>query len=200
MGHSFRNSSNMNETRLTKTRAEAWELVTKWTESDSLRKHMLAVEAAMRGAARRLGEDENLWGMTGLLHDFDYERFPTVPDHPLRGSERLKSEGYPEIMVRAILGHADETGVPRDTPLARYLFAVDELSGFITAVTYVRPSRRIAEVDVSSVKKKLKDKGFARAVSRDDITKGASEIGVDLDAHIAAVLADLKKSADVLGL
>jgi putative nucleotidyltransferase with HDIG domain len=190
----------MDETRLTKSRADAWNLVTEWTESDSLRKHMLAVEAAMRGAARRQGEDEDLWGITGLLHDFDYERYPDVPDHPLMGSEILKGEGYPEVIVRAILAHADETGVPRDTPLARYLFAVDELSGFITAVTYVRPSRKIAEVDVSSVKKKLKDKGFARAVSRDDITKGASEIGLDLDAHIANVLADLKESADALGL
>jgi putative nucleotidyltransferase with HDIG domain len=187
-------------TKMTKTRADAWKLVMEWTESDSLRKHMLAVEAAMRGAARRLGEDEELWGVTGLLHDFDYERNPTVPEHPLKGSEVLQAEGYGNAVVRAILAHAEETGIPRDTPLAKYLFAVDELSGFITAVTYVRPSRRIAEVDVSSVKKKLKDKGFARAVSRDDITRGASEIGVEFDTHIANVLADLKESAESLGL
>ena len=190
----------MNMIPLTKTRNDAWKLVTEWTESESLRKHMLAVEASMRGAAKRLGEDENLWGMTGLLHDFDYERYPTVPEHPLNGSEILRTEGYPEAIVRAILAHAEETGVPRDTSLAQYLFAVDELSGFITAVTYVRPSRKIAEVDVSSVKKKLKDKGFARAVSRDDITHGAAEIGLDLDTHIAHVLADLKASAEILGL
>jgi putative nucleotidyltransferase with HDIG domain len=190
----------MNETQLTKTRDDAWNLVTEWTESDSLRKHMLAVEAAMRGAARRLGENEEVWGVTGLLHDFDYERYPAVPEHPLKGSEILRAEGYPEPIIRAILAHAEETGVPRDTPLAKYLFAVDELSGFLTAVTYVRPSRRIAEVDVSSVKKKLKDKGFARAVSRDDIIKGASEIGLDLDSHIANVLTDLKESAETLGV
>ncbi len=190
----------MNETVLTKTRADAWNLVTKWTKSDSLRKHMLAVEAAMRGAARRLGEDEDLWGVTGMLHDFDYERYPSVPEHPLKGSEILWAEGYPEMVIRAILAHAEETGVPRDTPLAKYLFAVDELSGFLTAVTYVRPSRKIAEVDVTSVRKKLKDKGFARAVSRDDIIKGSAEIGLDLDSHISNVLADLKESADSLGL
>ncbi len=190
----------MNEIALTKTRNDAWNLVTEWTESESLRKHMLGVEASMRGAARRLGEDEDVWGITGLLHDFDYERYPTVPEHPFKGSEILRAAGYPEVMVRAILAHAEETGVPRDTPLARYLFAVDELSGFITAVTYVRPSRKIAEVDVSSVKKKLKDKGFARAVSRDDITQGAAGIGLDLDTHIAHVLTDLKDSAEILGL
>jgi putative nucleotidyltransferase with HDIG domain len=190
----------MDKTLLTKTRSEAWDLVSEWTQSDSLRKHMLAVEAAMRGAARRLNEDEELWGMTGLLHDFDYERYPDVPEHPLKGSEVLRAEGYPEPMIQAILAHAEETGEPRDTSLAKYLFAVDELSGFITAVTYVRPSRKIAEVDVSSVKKKMKDKGFARAVSRDDITTGASEIGLDLDTHIAHVLADLKESAESLGL
>jgi putative nucleotidyltransferase with HDIG domain len=190
----------MNETLLTKTRSDAWELVTAWTESDSLRKHMLAVEAAMRGAARRLGENEELWGVTGLLHDFDYERYPTVPEHPQKGSQVLREEGYPENVVQAILAHAEETGVPRDTLLAKYLFAVDELSGFLTAVTYVRPSRQIAEVDVSSVRKKLKDKGFARAVSRNGIFKGAEEIGVDLDSHIANVLADLKESAESLGL
>lgn len=154
----------------------------------------------MRGAARRFGENEDTWGLTGLLHDFDYERYPTVPDHPLKGSDVLRTEGYAEPLIQAILGHVEETGVPRDTPLAKYLFAVDELSGFIAAVTYVRPSRKIAEVDVSSIRKKLKDKSFARAVSREDITQGASEIGLDLDAHIVNVLEDLKESAGVLGL
>ena len=187
-------------TILTKTRDEAWQLLCEWTQSDSLRKHMLAVEAAMRGAAQRAGEDEELWGQTGLLHDFDYERFPDVPDHPLKGSEALRAQGYPEPMIRAILGHAAQTGVPRDTLLAKTLFAVDELCGFLTAVAYVRPSRLLAEVEVSSVKKKLKDKAFARSVNRDDIVQGAQELGVDLDTHIARVLADLQAVAPSLGL
>lgn len=172
--------------------------MTEWTQSDSLRKHMLAVEAAMRGAARRAGEEEELWGMTGLLHDFDYERFPTVPDHPQKGAEVLRREGYPDTLIRAILAHAEETGVPRDTPLAKQLFAVDELCGFLIAVAYVRPSRKLAEVEVSSVRKKLKDKGFARSVNRDDITRGAAELGVDLETHIAVVLADLQAVAETL--
>jgi len=183
-----------------KTRGDAYQLITEWTQSESLRKHMISVEIALRGAARRLGEDENLWGMTGLLHDFDYERYPQVPDHPLKGSEVLSAEGYPETLIRAILGHAEETGVPRDTLLAQNLFAVDELCGFITAVTYVRPSRKIADVDVASVKKKMKDKGFARSVSRDDIVQGAAELGIDLDTLIGQVLTDLQASAEALGL
>ena len=187
-------------TILTKTRDEAWRLLCEWTQSDSLRKHMLAVEAAMCGAARRAGEDEELWGLTGLLHDFDYERFPNVPDHPLKGSEALRAQGYPEPMIRAILGHAAQTGVPRDTLLAKTLFAVDELCGFLTAVAYVRPSRSLAEVEVSSVKKKLKDKAFARSVNRDDIVQGAQELDVDMDTHIARVLADLQAVAPSLGL
>jgi putative nucleotidyltransferase with HDIG domain len=183
-----------------KTRDEAWRLLTEWTASDSLRKHALAVETAMRGAARRAGADEHLWGLTGLLHDFDYERYPDPPDHPTKGAEVLRREGYPEEMITAILGHASYTGVPRETLLAKTLFAVDELSGFLTAVAYVRPSRSLAEVEVASVKKKLKDKAFARSVSRDDIAQGASEIGLDLDAHIARVLADLQGNAEALGL
>jgi putative nucleotidyltransferase with HDIG domain len=183
-----------------KTRDDAWNLMTQWTESESLRKHMLAVEIAMRGAARRLGEDEELWGMTGLLHDFDYEKHPTIPDHPVKGSEVLRAEGYPENMIRAILGHANDIGVPRDTPLAQHLFAVDELCGFLTAVAYVRPSRTLAEVDVPAVKKKLKDKGFARSVNREDIVQGAAELGVDLDELIGRVLADLQAEAGKLGL
>ena len=190
----------MSETILMKTREEAWRLLTEWTQSESLRKHALAVEAAMRGAARRTGADEHLYGLTGLLHDFDYERYPDPPDHPTKGAEVLRREGYPEEMVTAILGHATYTGVLRETPLARTLFAVDELSGFLTAVAYVRPSRSLAEVEVSSVKKKLKDKAFARSVSREDITQGAAELGVDLDTHIANVLADLQAEAEALGL
>jgi putative nucleotidyltransferase with HDIG domain len=183
------------------SREQAWELVNEWTKNPSLVKHMLAVETAMRGAAQRLNEDEALWGITGLLHDFDYERYPELPDHPQKGSEVLRAQGYPEPIIHAILGHASEaTGVPRDTLMARYLFAVDELSGFLVAVAYVRPSRKLADVDVASVKKKLKDKAFARAVSRDDITNGAAEIGIDLDTHIAQVLADLQANAESLGV
>jgi putative nucleotidyltransferase with HDIG domain len=186
---------------MTKTREDAWRLMTEWTQSDSLRKHMQAVEIAMRGTARRLGQDEELWGITGLLHDFDYERYRNLPDHPTKGSEVLRAEGYPDEVVRAILGHASEaTGVPRDTPLAHWLFAVDELSGFITAVAYVRPSKKVAEVEVSSVRKKFKDKAFARAVSRDDIAQGAAEVGMEQDALIAQVLADLQAEAETLGL
>lgn len=183
-----------------KTREDAWDLMTRWTESESLRKHMLAVEIAMRGAARRLGNDEELWGITGLLHDFDYEKYPTVPEHPLKGSQVLREEDYPEEIIRAILAHAHETGVPRDTDLAKYLFAVDELCGFLTAVAYVRPSRTLAEVDVPAVRKKMKDKGFARSVNREDIVNGAAELGVELDAHIGQVLSDLQAEADRLGL
>jgi putative nucleotidyltransferase with HDIG domain len=183
-----------------KTREDAWRLMTEWTESESLRRHMMAVETAMRGAARRANEDEELWGVTGLLHDFDYERHPELPDHPAKGAEVLRAEGYPEPVVAAILGHARELGHPRDTAMAKTLFAVDELCGFLTAVAYVRPSKKIADVDVSSVKKKLKDKAFARGVNRDDIRIGAEELGVDLDALIAATLADLQADADRLGL
>jgi putative nucleotidyltransferase with HDIG domain len=185
---------------LTKTRDDAAKLMEEWTASESLRKHMLSVEIAMRGAARRLSEDEALWGMTGLLHDFDYERHPNVPEHPIQGSEVLRAEGYPEELIRAILSHAEETGVPRDTPLARHLFAVDELCGFLTAVAYVRPSRKLADVDVAAVRKKMKDKAFARAVSREDITTGAEALGIDLDAHIGRVLSDLQAEAGTLGL
>jgi putative nucleotidyltransferase with HDIG domain len=183
-----------------KTREDAWALVTEWTESESLRRHMMSVETAMRGAARRAGEDEELWGIAGLLHDFDYERHQTVPDHPVKGGEVLRAQGYPETVIQAILGHANEMGVPRETLMAKTLFAVDELSGFLTAVAYVRPSRKIADVDVASVKKKLKDKAFARGVNRDDIALGAQELGVPLDDLIAATLAGLQADAERLGL
>jgi putative nucleotidyltransferase with HDIG domain len=182
------------------TRAEAWDLVCEWTASDALRRHMLGVEAAMRFYARKLGEDEERWGITGLLHDFDYERHPTAPDHPLKGAEVLRQKGYPEDVVRAILGHAHWGGVPRDTPMARTLFAVDELVGFVFACAYVQPTKKVADVKVSSVKKKLKDKGFARTVSREDIQQGMAELGVDGDEHIGNVIAALTERAAELGL
>jgi len=183
------------------TREDAYTLMTSHVHNEGLQKHMLSVEVAMRFYARKYHEDEELWAMTGLLHDFDYERFPTLPDHPLKGAAVLRADGYPDSLIQAILGHAAEvTGVSRDTELARYLFATDELAGFLIAVAYVRPTRKLAEVEVSSVRKKLKDKGFARSVSRDDIVQGAEEIGVSLDDHIAFVLADLKANAAALGV
>jgi putative nucleotidyltransferase with HDIG domain len=154
----------------------------------------------MRGAARRAGADEELWGLTGLLHDFDYERYPSAPDHPTKGAEALRAEGYPEEMIQAILGHAHYTGVPRDTPLARALFAVDELCGFLVACALVRPSRSLQDLEVASVRKKLKDKAFARGVSREDILRGAEELGVTLDEHVAFTLAALRPHERVLGL
>jgi len=181
-------------------RADAFALLCEYTQSDSLRKHGLAVEAAMSGYARRFGEDEEKWGIAGLLHDFDYERWPAPADHPRRGSEILAEKGYPEDVRTAILGHADHSGVPRTTRMDHALFAVDELSGFVTAVTLVRPSKSLADVTVSSVRKKLKDRAFARNVSRDDITRGAAELGLELDAHIANVIAALQGAAKELGL
>jgi putative nucleotidyltransferase with HDIG domain len=182
------------------TREDAWNLVCEWTQSDALRRHMLGVEAAMRWYARKLGEDEERWGVTGLLHDFDYERHPEAPDHPIKGAETLRAKGCPEDIVRAILGHAHWSGVPRDTPMAKALFAVDELVGFLFACAYVQPTRNVADVKVASVKKKLKDKGFARSVSRDDIRQGIEELSIDPDEHIANVLAALSAAAGELGL
>jgi putative nucleotidyltransferase with HDIG domain len=182
------------------TREEAWNLVCEWTASEALRRHMLGVEAAMRAYARHFGEDEETWGVAGLLHDFDYERHPQAPDHPLRGAEVLRARGCPEPIVRAILGHAHWGGVPRDTRMAQVLFAVDELVGFVFACAYVQPSGRVADVKPSSVKKKLKDKAFARSVSRDDIQQGLAELGVEPDAHIALVIAALSEAAPALGL
>jgi putative nucleotidyltransferase with HDIG domain len=181
-------------------REEAWGLLCEYTKSESLRKHALAVEAAMRALARHHEEDEESWGIVGLLHDFDYERFPTIPDHALRGAEILAERGYPEAWRRAILGHATHTGVPRDTLMARALFAVDELTGFIIAVALVRPSRSLADLSTRSVKKKMKDKAFARAVNRDEIRQGAAELGVDFDEHVAFVIEALKPVAGQLGL
>jgi len=179
-------------------RQAAWELLCEYTQSDGLRKHGLAVEAVMRHFARRRGEDEEAWAIAGLLHDFDYERWPD--EHPQRGADVLRARGLPEASVVAILGHADFTGVPRETPMANVLFAVDELTGFITAVALVRPNRRLDEVEPASVRKKMKDKAFARSVNRDDITNGAAQLGVDLDAHIAEVIEAMRPVAAELGL
>ncbi|HSC77472.1 MAG TPA: HDIG domain-containing protein [Candidatus Acidoferrales bacterium] len=182
------------------TREQCWELLCEHTKGDGLRKHALAVEGCMRAYARKLGEDEELWGQVALLHDFDYELYPDAPNHPLEGSKILRARGFPEEFIHAILSHADYMNVPRVTPLQKTLFACDELAGFITAVTLVRPNKSLNEVEVSSVKKKLKDKSFARTVNRDDITRGAAELGVDLDAHIAFCIEAMRGIAAELGL
>jgi putative nucleotidyltransferase with HDIG domain len=187
------------------TRAEAFALVCEWTQSESLRKHMLAVETAMRAYARRLGQDEEAWGTAGLIHDFDYERFPNdaqAPDaeHPAEGVRHLRGLGWPDEILEAILGHAHYTGVARTTPMAQALFAVDELTGLITACALVKPSRAVRDVDVAGVRKKMKDKAFARGVNRDDIVQGADAVGVPLDEHIGLVLAAMQENAATLGL
>ncbi len=182
------------------TRDEALALLRDYTQNENLIKHALAVEAAMVFYARKLGEDEPLWSVIGLLHDFDYERYPTAQDHPFKGAEILRGRGYDESMVRVILSHADHTGVPRDTPAAKALFAVDELTGFITAVALVRPSKKVSEVTVKSVKKKMKDKAFAKNVNREDIQEGARHLGLELDEHIADVIAAMTGISDELGL
>jgi len=187
------------------SRADALALMEAWTASESLRKHMLAVEAAMRAYARHFGEDEDRWGLVGLLHDFDYERFPNDAhaadaEHPAEGVRHLRTLGYPEDLCEAILGHAHYTGVPRTTRMAKTLFAVDELSGLITAAALVRPSRSVLDLETSSVKKKLKDKAFARGVSREDVVNGAADLGVELDAHITFVIEALRGHATILGL
>ncbi len=180
-------------------REQALELLNEYTQNDALLRHMYAVEAAMRAYARKFGEDEEKWAITGLLHDFDYERYPAAPDHPVKGSEVLKDKGYPEDVRRAILGHATYTGVPRDTQMAKTLYACDELCGFISAVAVIRPNK-ISDLEVSSVKKKMKDKGFARNVNREDITQGCAELGVPLDEHIKFVIEAMKGIAPKLGL
>lgn len=181
-------------------RAAAWQLLTEWTSSEALRKHALAVEAAMRSHARRLGHDPDAWGIVGLLHDFDYEQNPTAETHVWVGAKYLRQSGWPEEWVRAIEGHADYTGVARDTDLARCLFAVDELTGFLTAAALVRPDKSIAAVQVDSVKKKMKDKAFARSVNREDIRRGAAEIGMALEEHIAFVRDAMATIASQLSL
>ena len=187
------------------SRADALDLMHEYTPSDALRKHMYAVEAAMRAYARKYGEDEEPWGIAGMLHDFDYERWPNpdhspTEEHPSEGSNILAARGYPEHLRRAILGHASYTGVPRDTLLAKVLYAVDELCGFLVACALVRPSRSLADLEVSSVKKKLKDKAFARGVNRDEVRQGAEELGVPLDEHIQFVIEALRPGERELGL
>ncbi|HEV2985445.1 MAG TPA: HDIG domain-containing protein [Vicinamibacterales bacterium] len=182
-------------------RDDAWALLTEYTKSDSLLKHALAVEAAVRGYAKTFGEDEEGWGMTALLHDFDYERWPTLGDHPNKGADIMREKGYPEWMIRAILSHATEiTGVTRDSMLEKTLFACDELAGFITAASLVRPSKSVLDLEASSVKKRMKDKAFARGVKREDLTAGAALLGVPLEAHITNVIGFMRERADVLGL
>jgi predicted hydrolase (HD superfamily) len=169
-------------------------------QSDSLRKHLLGVEAAVRGYARAAGEDEDAWGFVALVHDFDYEKYPDRENHPYRGVEILKALGYPEWVTRAILSHADYSGVPRETPLEKTLFACDELSGFVTAAALVRPSRSILDLEASSVMKRMKDKAFARAVPREDLRKGAEELGLPLETHVTNVIGYMREHADALGL
>jgi len=181
------------------TREAAWELLTEYTQSESLRKHALAVEACMRAYACKFGEDEERWGVTGLIHDFDYEKYPDAPDHPLKGHEILTKKGWPEDVRKAILGHADYTGVPRESLMAKVLFACDELAGFITACALVRPER-IRSLEAKSVRKRMKDKAFARSVSREDITRGAEEMGVPLDEHIGFCIEAMRGIAGDLGL
>jgi predicted hydrolase (HD superfamily) len=185
---------------VTPTRDDAWALLTEYTARDSLRKHALAVEAAVRGYARMFGEDETEWGIVGLMHDFDYERWPDPSDHPFRGCEILREGGYPEHMIRAILSHADYTGVARESGLEHALFACDEMAGFVTAASLVRPSKSILDLEARSVKKRMKDKAFARAVSRDDLRRGAAEMNLPLDEHITHVILFLREHAAVLGL
>jgi predicted hydrolase (HD superfamily) len=186
------------------SRAAAWALLTEFTQSESLRKHALAVEACMRACSHKFGngsaEDENLWGTVGLIHDFDYERWPTPEEHPYKGNEILKERGYSDGIRRAIMSHAEYSGVSRDTPMEKALFACDELAGFITAVALIKPGKSLAEVDVKSVRKRMQDKAFARKVNRDDIVNGAAALGVDLDAHIGFCIEALKPIAKELGL
>src|SRR5678815_353299 len=181
-------------------RDAAWALLTEYTKSESLLKHALAVEAAVRGYARQYREDEDDWGVVALLHDFDYERWPSAEDHPFRGSEILQAQGYPEWMIRAILSHADYSGVARESQLEKTLFACDELCGFLTAASLVRPSKSILDLEAPSVIKRMKDKAFARAVKRDDLRAGAELLGLTLDQHITNVIGFMREQADALGL
>lgn len=183
------------------SRDAAWQLLTEWTRSDSLRKHALAVEAAVRDYARQYGENEEEWGVVALLHDFDYERYPILGDHPVKGCEHLASLGYPDWVTRAILSHAVEaTGVTRDSTLEKTLFACDEMAGFVTAAALVRPSKSVMDLEAASVIKRMKDKAFARAVPREHLAAGAEELGLPLNQHITNVIAFLRVKADDLGL
>jgi putative nucleotidyltransferase with HDIG domain len=181
-------------------RDTAWNLMCELTQSESLRKHMLAVEACMRAYAQKFGEDEEKWGITGLLHDFDYEKYPTQQEHPFVGNKILEERGYSEEIRRAILSHADYSGVKRESRMEKTLYACDELAGFITATALVKPGKSLAEVEAKSVRKKMKDKAFARSVSRDDIINGAADMGVDLEEHIAFCIEAMKAVAPQLGL
>ena len=181
-------------------RAAAWELLTLFTQSESLRKHALAVEACMRAYARKFSGDEELWGIVGLLHDFDYDKYPSLEDHPYKGNEILKERGWSEEIRKAIMSHAEYTGVTRDTPMEKALFACDELAGFITAYALVKPGKSLAEVEAASVKKKMKDKAFARSVNRADITNGAADLAVELEPHIAFCIEAMRGIAGELGL
>jgi len=185
---------------MTLSRSAAWELLTEYTKSESLLKHALAVEAAVRGYARAFGEDEEAWGIVALLHDFDYERWPSLEHHPFRGSEILREKGYPEWVVLAILSHADYSGVPREGPLEKTLFACDEMAGFITAASLVRPSKSVLDLEPPSVMKRMKDKAFARGVKREDLRAGADLLGLPLEEHIANVIAFMRPQAEALGL
>jgi len=187
------------------TREDAWKLLCEYTQSESLRKHMLAVETCVRAYARKSGADEETWSLAALLHDFDYERWPNndhAPDkeHPAEGAKILRERGYSDEIIRAIITHADYCGIPRQTPLEHTLFACDELAGFLTACVYVRPSKSILDLETSSVTKKLKDKAFAKGVSRDDVRNGAAELGIPLEEHIAFCIQAMRENADALGL
>ena len=182
------------------TRDDAWSLLCEWTKGESLRTHARAVEAAMRGYASQFGENADEWGIVGLLHDFDYERYPTSADHPFRGCEELTRLGYPQWVTRAILSHADYSGVPRESLVERTLFACDEMAGFVTASALVRPTKSVLDLEASSVIKRMKDKAFARAVSRDDLRNGADALGLPLADHITNVIRFMRAEADALGL
>ena len=182
------------------TRDSAWALLTEWTKSESLRKHALAVEASVCGYARLFGEDEDAWSVVALLHDFDYERYQTSADHPFRGCEELQRRGYPDWVTRAILSHADYSGVARESRLEKTLYACDEMSGFVTAASLVRPSKSVLDLEASSVIKRMKDKAFARAVPREHLRRGAELLGLPLDEHVTNVIHFMRERADVLGL
>jgi predicted hydrolase (HD superfamily) len=182
------------------TREAAWQLLTEYTKSESLLKHALAVESAVRGYARKFNQDETDWGIVALLHDFDYERWPSLEEHPFRGSEILREHGYPEWVIRAILSHADYSGVPREGLLEKTLFACDELAGFITAASLVRPSKSVLDLEAASVIKRMKDKAFARGVKREDLRAGAELLGLPLEDHITNVIGFMRGNAEALGL
>jgi putative nucleotidyltransferase with HDIG domain len=182
------------------TRDNAWNILAEHTQGESLRKHALAVEAAVRGYARLFGENEEVWGVVALLHDFDYERYPELTDHPFRGAEILRARGCPEFVIRAILSHGEHTNTPRESKLEHTLFACDEMAGFITAAALVRPSKSVMDLEAASVMKRMKDKALAKGVSRDDLRKGAEELGLPLEEHIANVIRFMRERRDVLGL